>query len=149
MKLVNMNLAKNEILKMRIFWNMWFWTCDFLDKMCIFAPVWKIIIAFLGQLSKIHEIFIASLCTNYWTQGQIKTFLARCLKSTEKVSFDIASYVNLLSGKCLKMPEIVNFGDFLKTWNLLSNCVTRQVSFNRTKIDEKCQNSKIPIRHFL
>ena len=30
----------------------------------------------------------------------------------------------------------------------MSNSVTRQVSFNRTKIDEKCHNSKIQMRHF-
>ena len=43
---------------------------------------------------------------------------------------------------------MVHFGEFLKTWSLRSNSVTRQVSFNRTKIGGKCQNSKIQIRHF-
>ena len=43
---------------------------------------------------------------------------------------------------------MVHFGKFLKTWSLRSNSVTRQVSFNRTKIGGKCQNSKIQIRHF-
>ena len=38
---------------------------------------------------------------------------------------------------------MVHFGEFLKTWSLRSNSVTRQVSFDRTKIGEKCQNSKI------
>ena len=33
-----------------------------------------------------------------------------------------------------------HFGEFLKTWSLRSNSVTRQVSFNRTKIGGKCQN---------
>ena len=33
------------------------------------------------------------------------------------------------------------FGEFLKTWSLRSNSVTRQFSFNRTKIGGKCQNS--------
>ena len=37
---------------------------------------------------------------------------------------------------------MVHFGEFLKTWSLLSNSVTRQVSFHRTKIGGKCQNSK-------
>ena len=36
---------------------------------------------------------------------------------------------------------MVNFDKFLKTWSLRSNSVTRQVSFNRTKIGGKCQNS--------
>ena len=42
---------------------------------------------------------------------------------------------------------MVHFGDFLKTWSLRSNSGTRQVSFNRTKIGGKCQNSKIQMRH--
>ena len=37
---------------------------------------------------------------------------------------------------------MVHFGEFLKKWSLRSNSVTRQVSFNRTKIGEKCQKSK-------
>ena len=37
---------------------------------------------------------------------------------------------------------------FLKTWNLRSNSVTKQVTFNRTKIAGKCQNSKNQKRHF-
>ena len=43
---------------------------------------------------------------------------------------------------------MVHFGEFLKTWILLSNSVTRQVSFNWTKIGGKCQNTKIQMRHF-
>mgnify|MGYP006903851619 CR=1 FL=1 len=39
-----------------------------------------------------------------------------------------------------KMPKMVHFGEFLKTWSLWSNSVTRHVSFNRTKIGGKCQN---------
>ena len=36
---------------------------------------------------------------------------------------------------------MVHLGEFLKTWSWRSNSVTRQVSFNRTKIGGKCQNS--------
>ena len=43
---------------------------------------------------------------------------------------------------------MVHFGEFLKTWRLRSNSVTRQVSFNRSKIGGKCQNWKIQMRHF-
>ena len=43
---------------------------------------------------------------------------------------------------------MVHFGEILKTWSLRSNSVTRQVSFNRTKIGGKCQNQKIQLRHF-
>ena len=48
----------------------------------------------------------------------------------------------------LKMPKIVHFGEFLQIWSLRSNSVTRQVSFNRTNIGGKRQNSKIQMRHF-
>ena len=40
------------------------------------------------------------------------------------------------------MTKMVHFSEFFKTWSLRSNSVTRQVSFNRTKIGGKCQNSK-------
>ena len=43
---------------------------------------------------------------------------------------------------------MVHFCEFLKTWSCRSNSVTRQVSFNRTKIGGNCQNSKIQMRHF-
>ena len=43
---------------------------------------------------------------------------------------------------------MVHFGEFLKTWSLRSNSVTRQVSFNRTTLGGKCQNSRIQMRHF-
>ena len=36
---------------------------------------------------------------------------------------------------------MLNLARFLKTWSLRTNSVTRQVSFNRTKIGGKCQNS--------
>ena len=35
---------------------------------------------------------------------------------------------------------MVHFGEFLKTWSWRSNSVTRQVTFNMTKIGGKCQN---------
>ena len=37
---------------------------------------------------------------------------------------------------------MVHLGEFLKTWSMRSNSVTRQVSFLWTKIGGKCQNSK-------
>ena len=43
---------------------------------------------------------------------------------------------------------MVDFGNFLKTWSLRSNSVTRQVNFIGTKIIEKCQNWNIQMRHF-
>ena len=67
--------------------------------------------------------------------------LSRCLKITEKVSFNIASEASYLY-ILLKMPKIVYFGEFLKTWSLRSNSVTGQINFNRTKIGEKFQNAK-------
>ena len=42
---------------------------------------------------------------------------------------------------------MVNFDEFLKTLTLRSNSVTRQITFNWTKIDGKCQNSNIQMRH--
>ena len=54
--------------------------------------------------------------------------------------------------RCLKITEIVSFNIASKratfTFRVDKNSVTRQVNFNRTKIDGKCQNSKIQMRHF-
>ena len=41
------------------------------------------------------------------------------------------------------MPKIVHIGEFLTTWSLQSNSVTRQVTISRTKIGGKRQNRKI------
>ena len=69
---------------------------------------------------------------------------ARCLKITEKVSFNIASeasYVYILSEhKLIKNAKNSQFGEFLKTWRLRSNSATRQISFHMTKIGGKGQN---------
>ena len=72
---------------------------------------------------------------------------AQCLKNTEKVSFTIASeasYVHILSGQKLikNAKKWFILASFWKTWSLRSNSVTRQVTFNRTKIGGKCQNVK-------
>jgi len=47
----------------------------------------------------------------------------------------------------LKMSKMVSLM-FLENLSLCSNSVTRQVSFNKTKIGGKYQNSKIEMRHF-
>ena len=70
-----------------------------------------------------------------------------CLKITEKVSFNIASEASC-GQKFVKNAKNGHFDEFLKTWSLRSNSVTRQVSFHWTKISEKCQNSKIQMRLF-
>ena len=59
-----------------------------------------------------------------------------------------ATFTFLVDKSWLKMAKMVHFVEFLKTWSLRSNSVTRQVSFNRTKIGGKCQNQKINMRHY-
>ena len=91
-----------------------------------------------------------SLRTNWRTRQLLliwNTHRARCLKNTEKISFNIASeasYVYILSGQNLILKNAKNgqFGELLKTLSLRSNSVTRQVNFNRTKIGRKCQKFK-------
>ena len=106
----------------------------------------------LLQSLKIHT---KNLNLNVWKQKKAQNlFLTRssqCFKITEKVSFNIASeasYVYILSGqKLVQKPKMFNLASFGKPWSLRSNSVTRLVNFNRTKIGEKCQNSKIQMRH--
>ena len=65
-----------------------------------------------------------------------KSLIQHCERSEVRLHF---------AEKCQKC---VHGGEFLKTWSLRSNSVTKQVSFNRTTIGGKCQNSKIQMRHF-
>ena len=51
-----------------------------------------------------------------------------------------ATFTFWVGKSSIKMTKKVNFGEFLKS--LRSNSVIRQVTFNRTKIDEKCQQMK-------
>ena len=51
-----------------------------------------------------------------------------------------ATFTFWVDKSLLKMPKMVNFGKFLKSWSLRSYSVTRQVIFIRTKIGE---NAKI------
>ena len=77
---------------------------------------------------------------------------SRCLKITKKYHSTLqakrATFTFWVDKSSLKMPNMVHFCEFLETWSLWSNSVTRQVSFNRTKIGGKCQNAKIHMRHF-
>ena len=77
----------------------------------------------------------------------IKYCISQCLKITEKVSFNIASYGTTFTfwvdKSSLNMPNMVKLGEFLKIWILRSNSVTRQVTFNRIKIGGNAKMSKI------
>ena len=61
----------------------------------------------------------------FWTKNLSNWRETRCLKITEKVSFNIASeasYIYILSGqKLIKNAKNGSFWKFLKSWNLLSN----------------------------
>ena len=63
-------------------------------------------------------------------------------KSQKKVSYNSAneaSYIYIWSGqKFIQNAKNGQFGEFLKTWCLRLNSVTRQVNFNWAKIGEKC-----------
>ena len=77
----------------------------------------------------------------------------RCLKITEKVTFNIASeasYVYILSGqKLIKNAKKWSIlACFLKTRIQCYNGATRQVTLSKTKIGEKYQVWKIQMRHF-
>ena len=100
------------------------------------------------QISKFCQFFLPWARLWIWAPiflGERKWWrlYTRCLKITEKVSFNIASeasYVYILSGqKLIKSAKKWSIWRVFKTWTLRSNSVTRQVSFNRTKIGGKCQ----------
>ena len=68
----------------------------------------------------------------------------QCLKIAEKVSFNIASeasyvFIFLSGKKTMKICQNAQFWRVFESLSLWSNSVTRQVTFNRTKVGEKCQ----------
>ena len=66
-------------------------------------------------------------CFVIWTRAALyfikNNRKSQCLKITEKVAFNIASEASIASftiwvdKSTLKMPKMVNFGKFLKTWS--------------------------------
>ena len=79
-------------------------------------------------------------------------YLSRCLKITEKVSFNFvsaANYVYILSGqKFLRKAKNAQFGQFLKTWSLRSNSVTRQSILIGQQLAKNAKIQKFQMRHF-
>ena len=69
-------------------------------------------------------------------------FWPRCLNVTEKVS----NHIQRLHFEWIKNAKNRQFGQFLKTWSLLSNSVTSQ--FYKDKYWWKCQNWKVQMRLF-
>ena len=83
------------------------------------------------------------LAANFFALSQRKTHgvWKSQKKSHSTLRAKRATFTFWVDKSKLKMPKTIHFGEFLKTWSLRSNSVTRQVSLNRTKIVGKCQNS--------
>ena len=86
------------------------------------TEIWARLLCQLGNAVKLFNVLLSSQ-------------KARCLKITEKVSFNIASearYVYISSGqKLIKNPKN---GQFWQVFEKMSSSVTRHISLNRTKI---------------
>ena len=102
-------------------------------------------------------LLIGSITIFYSNHHKVfRTFLnSQCLKMTEKVSFNIstmsakrATFTFWMDKSSSNMPNMVNFGEFLKSQSLRSNIVTRHVTFYRKKNWFKCLNSKIQMQHW-
>ena len=115
-------------------------------KICIVCKVMSSLQSRDSLKGERSIILTPSIFVNEFNTCKFKSRLSQCLKITWKVAFNIASYgatfTFWVDKSSSKKPKIVNFDDFLKTWNLRSNSVTRQVIFVRTKIGGKCQNWK-------
>ena len=98
--LKKVNFANNAIWKMWISWIMWLFTCDFLDEMWIFAPVWK------ARSSLLHLHF----------------FILSAFKMPKDVSipfcYSFSNYhiLPLLSLKCLKLQFFGAWNTQLSVW---------------------------------
>ena len=92
-----------------------------------------------------HNIFSITIVVCKARHNQLRRRQVHSVWKSQKKSHSIlrakwATFTFWVDKSSLKMPKMVNFGEFLKTWSLRSNSVTRQVSFYRTKIGGKCQN---------
>ena len=62
-------------------------------------------------------------------------------RERSELRLHIEKLVNDFLQKFIKNAKYGPFGEFLKTWNLRPDSVTRHVTFNWTKIVGKCKNS--------
>ena len=89
---------------------------------------------FTSRLRKNSEI------PHFWIllRPKINKVFENQRKRWEKVAFNIASEASFtiwVAKSLFKSAKNGPFGEFFKTWSLLLNSVTRQVTFNRTKMD--------------
>ena len=90
-------------------------------------------------------VFLSSLAIRHWHSHK-SSQQHGVWKSQNKYHSTLrakrATFTFWVDKSWLKMPKMVHFGEVLRTWSLRSNSVTRQVSFNRTKIGGKYKNYK-------
>ena len=101
-----------------------------------------------GRYGPLIQILLLMLQIAVLDEGPPHSVWKSQNKSHSTLRAKRATFTFWVDKSWLKMPKMVHFCEFLKTWSLRSNSVTRQVSFNRTIIGGKCQNSKIQMRHF-
>ena len=106
---------------------------------------------FNGKTQKIHgfsiwifgakpkKVKVKNFNIDFWRLNSNFQLIFECILAPKFKYFE-ASKVYILRGqKMIKIAKMVDYGEFLKTWSLRSNSVTRQVNFNRTKIEKfKC-----------
>ena len=109
-------------------------------------PIWRFSTITLWQSSSKFRFLWGNIALN--SSLQLHGVWKSQKKSHSTLRAKRATFTFWVDKSWLKMPKMIHFGEFLKTWSLRSNRVTRHVTFNRTKIGGKCQNSKIQMRHF-
>ena len=131
------------------------WTTSYKCSMKMWKECTEIIhvSVFKLPLMKRMKISLLTIIDIYVSNETFRATLKHCVWKSQKKSHSTlrakrATFTFWVDKSSLKMPKMVHFGVFLKTWSLRSNSVTRQVSFNRTKIGGRCQNSQIQMRHF-
>ena len=85
----------------------------------------------------VENVSICKLWNDVWKSQEKSYSTLRAKRATFTFWVDKSS---------LKIRKMVQFGEFLKTYSLRSNRVTRQVSFNGSTIGGKCQNWKFQMR---
>ena len=126
------------------FWRHW-WSCPDCCELCPPRQWFQLSIHPLCWIVGVK----VPLKSIYLSKTKLK---ALCLKITKKSQSTLRAkcttftfWEDKYSKKKFKKWSI--WQDF-KTWSWWSSSVTRQISFNRTKISRKCQNWKSQFRHF-
>ena len=87
---------------------------------------------FFGDIWHFHTCYYKRQLGDKWSHDSKKYGIPHSVWKSQKKSLAIRAkqdtFAFWVDKRSLKMPKMINFGDFWKTWSLRPNSVTRQVT---------------------